>query len=188
MSDKLDDIADQFSERATGRISGSGMADGRFISPQGFEPKRRIGAGVTDAMRQSGTGIVDQAKAGASGHVTSDAKQTIQHRQVEWNRHEFFATHELIKYHEYGTSTKADDRSQATINAPNGDGYVIPIEGYDSLPFGPDAVAGMEELNFQFVVHPGVRGKHFMRDALFGNTWLIEEKIADRLDDIEIDV
>jgi hypothetical protein len=102
--------------------------------------------------------------------------------------HRFGATHDLIKYHEYGTGPEADSKSRATINAPNGDGYVIPLDGYDSLPFGPDAVAGMDELNFEFVVHPGVEAKHFMRDALNGNTWLIEEKVADRLDRLEIDI
>lgn len=188
LGDKLQELADQFKQRGTGRISGSGQADGLFVSPQGFDAKRRIGAGINDAMNEQGTGIVDQAEQRASRHVPREAAATIQHKQIAWNRHQFGATHELVKYHEYGTSTKADDTARATINAPDGNGYVIPIDGYDSLPFGPDQVAMMDEMNFQFVVHPGVEGKHFLRDTLRGNTWLIEEKVAEQLDDIEIDV
>lgn len=189
LAETLEDVSDEFSEKAEGRISGSGISDGSFISPQGQTVKGAIGQGVRDAFEgSSGRSIVDQAKARASSHVTREAKETIQYEQQSWNMHTFGATHDLIKYHEYGTGTRAEDKERATINAPDGDGYVIPLEGYDSLPFGPGAVKQMEELDFRFVVHPGVEGKHFMRDALRGNTWLIEEKVAERLDDLRIDV
>lgn len=186
---KLDDLSEEFSDKAEGRVSGSGRdSSGSFISPQGQTAKGAIGRGVKDAFTEPGSGIVDQAKSRASGSVTREAKETIQYQQGSWNVHRFGATHDLIKHHEYGTGPKADSKSQATINAPDGDGYVIPLEGYDSLPFGPESVKGMDELNFQFVVHPGVEGKHFLRDTLNGNTWLIEEKVADRLDNLSIDV
>lgn len=185
LSRKLDELADYFGAETKGRISGAGRAGGRFISPDGYRVKQRIGQGVADAMEN---GVVPDAKARASRHVTGEAVESIQYEQVSWNEHRFGATHDLVKYHEYGTSTRAEDKARATINAPGGDGYVIPLDGYDSLPFGPDAVSMMDELNFQFVVHPGVRGKHFMRDALDGNTWLIEEKVAEELDDVEIDI
>lgn len=185
---KMDSLSEHFSERATGRYSGSGRANNKFISPKGMRAKQSIGDGIEDAMTDDENGIVSQAKKRASSHVTREAVESIQYERGSWNAHRFGATHELIKYHEYGTGTKADDSSKATINAPDGTGYVIPLDGYDSLPFGPDAVGQMQELDFQFVVHPGVRGKHFMQKALEGRTWLIEKKVAERLDDIQIDV
>lgn len=183
----LEELAEQFGKQATGRISGSGQdpVTSEFISPEGFEPKRRIAAGIGDAMEN---GIVPEAKRNASRYVTTEAKESITYQQGSWNVHRFGATHDLVKYHEFGTGTKASDPSKATINAPDGGGYVIPIEGYDSLPFGPDSVAMMDHLEFNFVVHPGVRGRHFMRDALRGNTWLIEEQVAEQLDQIKIDI
>lgn len=185
LEEKLEELAEKFDDKGDGRQPRD-PETGRFQSKEGrFNPKNRIGDGISKALQQ---GVVPEAKHSASRHVTATAKQSIRSESLSWNRHQFGATHDLVKYHEYGTSTKATDPSRATINAPNGDGYVIPIDGYDSLPFGPDQVALMDELDFHFIVHPGVRGKHFMRDALMGNTWLIEEKVAEELDKIGIDL
>lgn len=187
-ADKLEELSDEFESRTEGRINNSGRDPERneFVSPDGWAPKRRIADGITRAMRN---GVVPEAKHNASRYVRDEAKETIQHEEVTWNRHRFFATNDLVKYHEFGTSTKATDKSKATLNAPGQRGYIIPVEGYDSLDVGPDAFPQMlDEIDFKYVVHPGVKARHFMRDALRHNTWLIEDRVAEELDDIEMDI
>lgn len=184
LADKLNELAERF-ERTRQQRTPRG-SDGQFVSPEGrFDPKQRIAAGISKAVQN---GIVPDAQVRAKRHVPPEDARTIRYESAGWNRHFIGSTSDLVKYHEYGTSTRASDKTRATINAPDGSGYVIPLDGYDSLPFGPDEVSRMDELNFQFVVHPGVRGKHFIEESLRGNTWMIEESVADELDEIDLDL
>ena len=182
---RISELAERFESEATGVAGQGGQGrdpeSGQFLSPESFEPKKRINVGIQKALDD----IVDQGRAAASRHVPDEDARTVTSESFNWNRHRFGATSDLVKHHEYGTSTRASDPSRATVNAPNNDGYVIPLDGYDSLPFGPDAVDTMDSLNFRFVVHPGVEGKHFLRDTLEQNTWKIKRNIARELDKIE---
>lgn len=183
LADDLEELAEKFEARREQRTP-QDPETGKFVSPQGrFDPKNRIASGISTAMRED---VVPDARRGAKRHVPAQDARTIQHNQTRWNQHFLYATSDLVKYHEFGTSTRASDPSKATINAPSGGGYVIPRKGYDNLPFGPDQVEMMDELNFQFVVHPGVEGQHFMQRALDRNLHSIEEAVADELDDVNL--
>lgn len=183
---KLDSLADRFEEKTTGRISGSGQdpQTSSFISPSGLHAKDRIGIGIAKALEED---VIPEARRRGGDFVPNEDKQSIDYRRNTWYNFDI-GGNDMVKYHEFGTSTKATDKSKATINAPNGDGYVIPLDGYDSLPFGPDAVETMDELNFQFVVHPGVESQHFIREALYGNIWRIKQSVARELDKLKIDI
>lgn len=185
LGDQLENLAEKFEVQRQQRTP-QDPETGQFVSPEGrFDPKNRISSGISIAMRRD---VVPDAKRNGRRYVPSEDAETIQHHKTDWNRHQLVATSDLVKYHEFGTSTRADDKSKATINAPGGGGYVIPRKGYDSLPFGPDQVAMMDELDFKFVVHPGVRGRHFMRNALNRNLHSIEDAVAEELDEINLDL
>lgn len=181
LGDKLEELAEKFERQRDQRQAQNPADNFKFVVEEGkFDPKNRIGAGISKAMRED---VVPDARRNATPR--SEAR-SIRHSSSGWNRHQLYSTSDLIKYHEFGTSTRASDQSQATINAPSGDGYVIPLEGYDSLPFGPDTLPN--ELEFQFVVHPGVEGKHFMRNALNRNLYSIEDAVAEELDKVNLDL
>jgi len=185
LADQLEELAEKFETRRQQRTP-QDPETGQFRSPEGrFNPKNRISSGISTAMRDD---VVPDAQRGARRTVPESDARTIRHTKQAWNRHFLVSTSDLVKYHEFGTSTRASDPSKATINAPSGGGYVIPREGYDNLPFGPDQVEMMDELDFQFVVHPGVEGKHFMQNALNRNLHSIEEAVADELDDLNLDL
>lgn len=183
LADKLEELAERFEQRRSDQTPRD-PETGRFQSPKGrFNPKQRIASGMSTAMREH---VVPDAQTGASRYVPGKDAKTIRHEQFAWNRHYLASTSDLVKYHEFGTSTRASDPSKATINAPNNGGYVIPQAGYDSLPFGPDNLPN--ELDFKFVVHPGVEGQHFMEIAVEQNLRNIEEAVARELDNIGLDL
>jgi len=182
LADKLNELAERFEQTRQKRTPRG--PDGKFVSPEGrFDPKQRIAAGISKAVQD---GIVPDARTRAERYVPGEDARTIRYESAGWNRHFIGSTSDLVKYHEYGTSTRASDKSQATINAPGRGGYVIPLKGYDNLPFDSDNLP--DELDFEFVVHPGVEGQHFIEESLRGNTWLIEESVAEELDDIDLDL
>jgi len=187
-ADELRKLAEEFDERTAGRFNNAGRDPqaNEFISTEDQTVKDAISQGMTDAVQG---GIVPDAQTNAKLYVPDEDAETIQHERVNWNHHRLGATSDLVAYHEFGTSTKATDQSKATRNAPDGSGYIIPIEGYDSLPVTSDDMPGaLSQIDFEYVVHPGVKAQHFIEKSLKTNTFLIEESVADRLDDLEIDI
>lgn len=202
LSDKLEELADKFDTRA-GSQTPRDPETGQFRSKAGrFDPKNRIMSGVHNAVEDH---VVPQARTDAAKHVPPEDARTIKHESRGWSgdryRHSFYSTSDLVKYHEFGTSTKAQDRSRATIDTfPNGEtGYRIPAppKQYAAIPAsewnGPDWMIytdgdGQDAVIFDYVVHPGVSNKRFMQRALEQNIWAIREYVADELDDIDIDI
>jgi len=190
LSRKLEALADQFESRAGG--PGRDPNTGKFQSA-----KPRIKKGIDRAMDDR---VVPDARSGARPHVPDGHHRQIYHDSEGWKgdiyRHYMYSTSDLVKYHEFGTSTKAQDRSKATINEPGGyridpDGkpVAIPADQWTGPDFmvytdgdGPDAVF------FDYVVHPGVSSKRFMQRALNTNVITIEERVADELDDIDLEL
>lgn len=187
LANELRDLSQKFeSERR--RDTETGQFESRDVAyDDKFAALKRIETGTQRALQEE---IVPDAKRRASQYVTPAAVNSIQGYSVSWDEHYFGATHELIKYHEYGTGPKARDPNKATINAPSRSGYIIPFEGYPVTSdsggvYGPDSFpAALEELGpeFQFSVHPGVDDQRFMYKALMRNTDAIEEHIANEFE------
>lgn len=75
---------------------------------------------------------------------------------------------EYAKVQEYGT------RKKGYKITPKGDGY--PLRFIWDPPNGPG-----HEVRFMFVVHPGVEGQHYVRDALRDNVRSIQGKTGPKI-------
>jgi len=195
------DLADEMQKLADYYRSRKGSAQGRDPDTGQFaSPKPRIRKGIDRAMEEV---VVPQARTDAEESVPAYSAMTIDHESLEWKdevyRHRYYATDDLVRYHEFGTSTKANDKSKATISTfPNGQrGYRIPSEGKAAIPAeewdGPPEMVyrdgdGKDAVIFDYVVHPGVAEQRFMRDALDHNSLTIEEYIANELDKIGVNL
>lgn len=169
---ELGDIADSFDdlkEDPTGRTS-------RTISV-----KDAIAEGIRKGMENA---VVPTAKNNApvgsreDHHHRNDEegerarpghlRESIEHEPDGWvggtYRHRFGSTspYEYAKVQEFGT------RKKNYVITPNGD-YPLRFE------------IGGEEIQVQYVVHPGVEGEHFMRDALRSNTHQIQGYVGNEI-------
>jgi len=186
LADELKREAERF-EREARRDPETGQFQSRADAyGDDFKPLQRIQIGVDKALDLD---IIPDAKRKASSYVTAEAVESIQGYSLSWNEHYFGATHELIKYHEYGTGPKARDQTKATINAPSRSGYIIPFEGYPVQTeygvYGPENFpAALEQLgaSFQYSVHPGVEDQRFMYRALMHNIEAIENRITEEFE------
>lgn len=172
--------------------------EGQFRPEEGyFDPKERIGAGIQSALGP----IRKDAHGNVSEKLGPGEASTVHTQSNDWNHHYLYSTSDLVKYHEFGTSTKAQDPSQATIESfPNGKrGYRIPAppDQYFAIPesewSGPEWMVYRDgdEKNaviFDYVVHPGVESQRFLQRALEYNTHLIRNEVADELDNIDIQI
>jgi len=201
LAQKLREQGEVFEERVGGgvgttRTTGIDPDSNRFTSA-----KTAIQAGVSDTMDEH---VVPQARTEARQHVPTGHAKTIDHDGGEWTgssyRHQFFSTSDLVKYHEFGTSTKAQDTSRATIDTfDNGErGYRIPSPpGKAAIPAdewnGPSWMIytegdGKDAVIFDYVVHPGVPAQKFMQDALEENMPFIKDKVEEKLERIDLEL
>lgn len=140
-----------------------------------------IEEGVRRAMDRE---IVPEAQREARQHVPTQDAQTISHERGEWAadryRHFFYATSDLVRYHEFGTGGRATDPAKGTTEGTDfrgRPGYIIrprgdyPLGIPDSRWNGPNWMVNSNtgKVHFEYVVHPGVHAKHFMRRALEDN-------------------
>lgn len=154
LADELDEIANAF-DRMQSRAGTEADAHGA------------IEEGVSRAMERV---IVPEAKREGRRHVPAKDAETIDHERGEWSadryRHYFYATSDLVKYHEFGTGRDAGNGGY--VIRPNGD-YPLGIPA--SRWTGPNHMVNGDtgKVHLEYVVHPGVRGKHFMQRALQDN-------------------
>lgn len=187
---KFRSMARQFESRQRSAGQPHDPETGDFISRDDdrFKPKERIGQGMSTAIKYD---VVRDARRDATRYVPEMDAQKIFSEHPSWKTHRVYTTSELVVIHEYGTSTKAEDQSRATINSPDGRGYIIPRSGYDEISVGPDDFPqALERMpwNFRYVVHPGVGGKQFVRNAAFRHTDTINERVDDEFDKFHLDV
>lgn len=195
------DMADEFEKMAEYFRSRKGVDQGRDPDTGQFaSPKPRIRKGIDRAMDEI---VVPEAQREAEESVPIQDAQTIDHQSDGWDgdtyKHQFYATSDLVRYHEFGTSTHANDKSRATIETfPNGRrGYRIPSNGKAAIPEdewdGPPEMVyrdgdGKNAVILDYVVHPGVPEQRFMRDAIDYNSLRFEEYIAEELDKIGVNL
>jgi hypothetical protein len=153
----------------------------RFDSIQrGEDARDAIEDGVYRALDQE---IVPEAQSRAERHVGSGRARTITHRYGEWSagryRHYYYATDDIVRYHEFGTGGHAGP-GHGTVDGRTHDGrpgYIIRPRGNYPLGIpaqdwnGPNWMVNSKsgKVHLEYVVHPGVRGKHFMEQALRDN-------------------
>jgi hypothetical protein len=184
----FESIANYFERERVDLISGSARdpETGQFVSPKEdkYNPKNRIQNAIRAVLNGM---IVLDAQNLAKEYVGEKRAQSITGRTESWRRHYLVSRNDIVAYHEFGTSTQARDQSRATINAPGGGGYVIPLDGYDDIPYSPDDIPGLDEpLPFRYVVHPGVEQQGFMRKAIRGNRENIKDEIKRSLTEVDI--
>lgn len=182
LSDELNGFAQKFKREAR-----RDPETGQYRSEDSeLNPKARIDAGMRTGITED---IVPEAKRRASQYVPPRAVDSIEGFSGSWNNHYLIATNDLVKYHEYGTGTKATDPRKGTTNAPDRSGYIIPSDGYpvttDSGMYGPENFpAALEQLgaDFEYVVHPGVKAQRFMWQAVLDNKHKLGDRVADEFE------
>lgn len=149
-------------------------------------PKDAIADGINESMDQR---VVPESKKEAEQYVRSQDAATIDHGPGEWSgdtyRHPFYATSDIVAYHEFGTGGHASDSSRGTVNGTTfrgQPGYIIRPRGNWPLGIparrwrGPASMVNTEtgKVHLQYVVHPGVPAQHFMQHTLEDNTAVIQ--------------
>lgn len=169
---QLEEVAESF-DRMKGDPTG---ATSRTVSA-----KDAIADGIEKAMENK---IVPEAKANApegtldDHHGANDAegeragpghlRRSIDHERIGWagdsygHRYGSTSPYEYVKVQEFGTT------KQNYLITPNGD-YPLRFE------------VGGFEIAVEYVVHPGVEGKHFMRNALKRNTNTIQGYVGNEI-------
>lgn len=189
LGQKLDRLAQSFEYDGQPRDPETG----RFMSPEDFDPAAHIGNGVRRAMEgETGNGgIVRRAQSRAKrgdANLPSHHANTIQYKQDSWDRHHFYATSNLVAYHEFGTGKHGRGGSYQ-IPLPGNEPVAIPAHRWD----GPDEFVysdgdGQNAAIFNYVEHPGVEGKHFMQRALNAGIPDIKRDVSHELDKMNVDI
>lgn len=159
-----------------------------------FDPeeyREAISAGIDEALDEQ---IVDMMRTRARRHVTREAAQSIGHESGSWHgdtyHHTVGATDDLVKYHEFGTGGQADGNGRVTGTTYDGrPGYHIYPSSKQALAIpsrrwtGPSYMVNRDENNvvLNYVVHPGVSGKHFMQNTLEHNSDVIRGYILNEI-------
>lgn len=153
-----------------------------------FSELDEVIAGLTDASRGHGPGstkmavargteeslyedVLPSVQARAAQHIGDEASE-IDAVTIGWNGRSFSvgleAGSEIVRAHEYGSGR----------HAGGGGGYRIG-GGDEPIAFQ----AGGQTIVVEYVVHPGVRGKAFMRRGAHSQAGDIGDEIADEVAD-----
>lgn len=173
LEEELEDLAEDFEEAAEaerGNFTYQNPRDqNKFVSV-----KDAIAAGVDEAMDN----IVSDARLRAENYVPEEDARQIFHRTMDWRgdeySHRYFSTSDLVKYHEFGTG----------LDGPSGRRYIIEPDDEEALSFYWEKAGRV--VTFEYVMHPGVQGKHFMEKALDVGEHAIKRETASRLNRLDV--
>lgn len=152
--------------------------------------REAIAIGIGQALRKD---AIPQAEPEARQYLPNSADRgrspdpQIGQESAGWQgdryTHYFYSTNDLVKHHEFGTGQHS---ARGTVEGTGtaGPGYYIRPTDADALVFNWEKKGGMK-VAFQYVVHPGVKGKHFMQRALRGSTDTMKREIASQIDNLE---
>jgi hypothetical protein len=184
LADDLEFLAQDFEQAAEEqKQSSSQIVRGRDpLSGQFITLKDAVAGGISKTLRDT---TIPQASAEAQEYLPSSSDRgrssnpQISQRSGDWQgdryNHLFYSTNDLVAHHEFGTGTHG--------NRGSGSGYVIEPRDADALSFYWDKI-GMQ-VTFNYVVHPGVEGQHFMQRALLQSTGDMKRNIAERIENME---
>lgn len=190
--EQLRDLADRFERMVDEKQdSTEEMVRARDPSGQFITFRDAIVAGISIAIREN---AIPQASSEAKQYLPSGSDRgrssnpQIDQYAEGWvgdrYNHAFYSLNDLVSYHEFGTGQHSD-RGTTNATGSAGPGYIIEPRNEDVLSFDWDRVGG--RVAFEYVVHPGVRGKHFMQIALEQSTGDMADNIGEKIDNIDFD-
>lgn len=189
---ELRQLAERFEDAAEKKLREDPDVRGRDpVTGEFITFREAIAGGIRDGVNKA----VLKANREAKQHLPSDPERgrssdpQIYQEAVGWQgdryQHYFYSTNDLVAYHEFGTGQhSARGTTEATGSA--GPGYYIRPRTEDVLSFEWDKLGG-RRVAFEYVVHPGVRGKGFMQRALRDSTSDIQRYVANSIDNMEFE-